>query len=309
MAVYTHLTLDDIGNLLHQYDLGELESAEGILQGVDNTNYKITTSYAPYILTLFETRIDPADIPYFLDVMSHMAQNGINCPAPIADKNGRVIHTIQNRPAALFPFLRGHGVTPDDITPELCAGLGHILGKMHAAGQTLKSKRVNSMGSDAWRARLERVGGTKAAPFLNELDDIARKWPQGLPTGAIHADLFPDNVFIWDGKIDGVIDFYFAATDFLAYDLAIVLNAWCFDQDHRFVPERWTNLLSQYEQQRPLTKEEKDAFQIMGRGAAMRFLSSRLHDLEFHDPKNLVTPKNPQEYITKLDFHRDHKLF
>lgn len=309
MAVYTHLTLDDIGSLLRQYDLGELKAAEGILQGVDNTNYKVTTASAPYILTLFETRIDPADIPYFLDVMSHMAQNGINCPAPIADKNGRIVHTIAGRPAALFPFLRGHGVTPEDITPELCAGLGHILGKMHAAGQTLKSTRKNSMSNDAWRIRLDRVGGAKAAPFLKELEDIVCKWPEDLPTGAIHADLFPDNVFIWDGKIDGVIDFYFAATDFLAYDLAIVLNAWCFNQDHNFVEARWLQLLEHYEQHRPLTQEEKNSFQIMGRGAAMRFLSSRLHDLEFHDPKNLVTPKNPQEYITKLDFHRDHKLF
>lgn len=309
MAVYTHLSHDQIDDLLRLYDLGDFKNAEGILQGVDNTNYKITTSTNNVILTLFEQRIDPADIPYFLAVMSHMADNGINCPHPIADRSGQIIHTVGGRPAALFPFLRGRGLTGGDITPEICGSLGTVLGRMHVAGQTLKAKRPNSMGPDAWRQRLERVSGEQAAPFLSELHDIVRQWPRNLPSGAIHADLFPDNVFIWNDQIDGVIDFYFAATDYLAYDLAIVVNAWCFDDQNRFVTSRWDALLRAYESERPLHHDEQQSFQTLGRGAAMRFLSSRLHDLVFHDPKNLVTPKNPDEYARKLDFHRDHALF
>ncbi|HNQ93005.1 MAG TPA: homoserine kinase [Alphaproteobacteria bacterium] len=329
MAVYTHLTNGQIESLLQDYDLGPLVSAEGIVQGIDNTNYKIETATGKFILTIFERRIDPSELPYFLDLMDHLQKSGIHCPSPLPLKNtssrghsakpnlhardpksGTAIlySTINDKPCAIFTFIEGRGIAQDDITPALCAELGTLLGKMHLAGQTTSLHRTNSMGPDAWEARLQKTK-ERGLEFLKELEFLKQHWPQDLPTGNIHADLFPDNVFILNNHIHGVIDFYFACTDFLVYDLAIVMNAWCFDKDGNFIPERWDVLLNGYESIRTLNKEEKDSYQILCRGAALRILSTRLHDLVFHDPTALVKPHDPTEYTRKLEFHRDHKLF
>lgn len=303
MAVFTSLTKAQIENFLLETQMTDLVSFEGILQGVDNTNYKIETSGHTYILTIFESRINPDDIPYFIGFMKHLSDHGIICPSPIH------LGTIEDKSAALFSFLEGRDVQPADITPSLCHELGLLVGRMHVLGQRFAMTRANSMSIDAWEARLNRVGKESASLYLEELQFLKSNWPKDLPSGAVHADLFPDNVFIKDDHIYGVIDFYFSATDFLAYDLAIVMNAWCFDTHHQLDHDKWNALLSGYESIRPLTQAEKDAYQILCRGAAMRFLSSRLHDLVFHDPQNLVTPKPPAEYIQKLEFHKHAKLF
>lgn len=303
MAVFTSLTKAQIENFLLETQMTDLVSFEGILQGVDNTNYKIETSGHTYILTIFESRINPDDIPYFIGFMKHLSAHGITCPSPIH------LGTIENKSAAIFSFLEGRDVQPADITPPLCHELGLLVGRMHVLGQRFAMTRANSMSIDAWEARLNRVGKESASLYLEELQLLKSNWPKDLPSGAVHADLFPDNVFIKDDHIYGVIDFYFSATDFLAYDLAIVMNAWCFDTHHQLDHDKWNALLSGYESIRPLTQAEKDAYQILCRGAAMRFLSSRLHDLVFHDPQNLVTPKPPAEYIQKLEFHKHAKLF
>lgn len=331
MAVYTHLKFQDISDFLQNYDMGELVGFEGILQGIDNTNYKILTRKdgleTRTILTIFESRIDPEDLPFFLDFMAHCQLRGINCPAPIAAKNGEVIGTIHRKPASLFPFLDGHNIDPENITPQLCAQLGEKLAVLHKAGHEFKQYRSNSMSLDAWAARLQKVAAQPephfkdiALKYLDELRLLRTQWPPfatsddvSLPVGAVHADLFPDNVFYiptqTGGHLSGLIDFYFTATDFLAYDLAIVLNAWCFDTHHQFVPARWDALIDHYQSARALGELEKQNFQILAKGAALRFLSSRLHDLCFHDPSALVTPKDPREYIQKFDFHCDHELF
>ena len=302
MAVFTPLSQAQIENFLLEASLIDLVSFEGILQGVDNTNYKLETSSQNYILTVFESRIDPNDIPYFIGFMKHLSDHGITCPFPVH------LGHIDDKPAAIFSFLEGQNVQTDDITPALCRELGILLGKMHILGQEFEMTLENSMSLDAWEFRLNRVGDNAYA-YLEETQFLRNNWPQNLPKGAVHADLFPDNVFIKDGHIYGVIDFYFSATDFLAYDLAIVMNAWCFDNMHQLDMDKWNALLAGYESIRPLTAEEKDAYQILCRGAAMRFLSSRLHDLVFHDPNNLVTPKQPTEYIQKLEFHKNARLF
>jgi homoserine kinase type II len=320
MAVFTPLEKQDIQQFLSHYNVGELVRFEGILQGVDNTNYKIETTNGKYILTIFENRIDPNDLPFFLNFMSHLKANGIVCPTPAhpspqpspmrgEDLGGgdSTILSLKNKPASLFSFLEGRDVKQNDITPALCHELGILLGKMHMAGQSFPETRKNSMSFDAWEARFHKIGHV-ANPYMETLQHLKTKWPQDLPRGAVHLDLFPDNVFIKDNHIYGVIDFYFSATDFLAYDLAIVLNAWCFD-GNKFNQEKWQMLLSGYESIRPLTTEEKESFQILCQGAALRFLSSRLHDYLFHDPKNLVIPKPPDEYIEKLEFHKHAKLF
>jgi homoserine kinase type II len=302
MAVFTLLTKAQIENFLLEAGLVDLMSFEGILQGIDNTNYKLETSRKKYILTVFENRIHPDDIPYFIGYMKHLSDHGITCPFPV--HRGKIV----NKEAAIFSFLEGRDVKPDDITPALCHELGILLGRMHVLGQSFEMTRENSMSIDAWELRLTRVGD-EARKYLDELQFLKSNWPQNLPKGAIHADLFPDNVFIKDGHIHGVIDFYFSATDFLAYDLAIVMNAWCFDADNKLDHDKWNALLSGYQSIRPLTQTEKDAYHILSRGAAMRFLSSRLHDLVFHDPKNLVIPKPPTEYIQKLEYLKYAKLF
>ena len=302
MAVFTKVTKAQIENFLLESDLVDLVSFEGILQGVDNTNYKITTGHNHFILTIFESRINPADIPFYIGFMDFLSANGIICPAPVH------VGDIEGKPAAMFTFLEGRDVKPEDITPLLCRELGILLGKMHQLGQNFGPTLKNSMNINAWELRLNKVGA-EAKDYLDEITFLKNHWPKILPRGAVHADLFPDNVFIKDGHIHGVIDFYFSCTDFLAYDLAIVMNAWCFDTDHQFNFQKWEHLLAGYESVRPLTQHEKDAYQILCRGAAMRFLSSRLHDLTFHDPNHLVTPKPPSEYIQKLEFHKHVALF
>ncbi len=308
MAVYTKLTNREIENFLSDYPVGELVSATGILQGIDNTNYKIETSKGLYVLTIFESRINPDHLPFFLSYMEHLSKNGVICPAPVANKDGITIGSLAGKPATLFPFLNGHGAEFTDITQTVCHELGSLLAKMHIAGQGFTKQLTNPMSIPAWEKRILKTAD-KGLPFLDEINFLKNNWPTDLPQGAIHADLFPDNVFILDGHIYGVIDFYFSATDFLAYDLAIVLNAWCFTADHQYDADKASAFLDGYQSVRPLEESEKSHFQILARGAAMRFLSSRLYDLTFHDPNALVTPKDPSEYIKKLEFHRDHKIF
>lgn len=317
MAVFTSLSHEDILLILTSYRLGKLISYEGILQGVDNTNYKIITDTGPYILTIFESRIHPQDIPFFLNHMAHIAKNGIACPAPVARQDMDLTGTIHGKVCAIFSFLQGRDVKPDEITPALCAELGNLVGRMHVAGQTMPQTRGNSMSFDAWTIRLGKVGDkaeqieTGLTSFLSsEMGFIQANWPQNLPQGNVHLDLFPDNVFLLDEHIHGVIDFYFAATDFLAYDLAIIMNAWCFTDNGKFFDkERWDALFHAYESVRPFTPDEVNAFSILARGAAMRFISSRLHDLVFHNPQNQVTPKDPMEYINIIKYHRNNRFF
>ncbi len=302
MAVFTPVTQLELEEFISPAQLGQLVSFEGILQGVDNTNYKIATTTGKYILTIFEGRINPDDLPYFLGFMEHLNQNDLLCPSlmmPCAP--------LKHKPAAIFSFLEGQGTEPDQITPSLCHELGIFLGKMHLAGQSFQKTRHNSMSFDAWEDRFHHIGRTSSS-YVEHLHLIKQKWPKTLPMGAIHADLFPDNVFIKDHHIHGVIDFYFSCTDFLAYDLAIVMNAWCFD-GKEFNHQKWHSLLDGYQSIRPLQQDEKDSYQILCQGAALRFLSSRLHDFVFHDPKNHVIPKTPDEYIQKLEFHTHAKLF
>ncbi|OFW87902.1 MAG: homoserine kinase [Alphaproteobacteria bacterium RIFCSPHIGHO2_12_FULL_45_9] len=303
MAVFTHLNREQVEKFLLESKLTDLKSFEGILQGVDNTNYKIETSGGrKYILTVFENRINPKDIPYFIGFMKHLSDGGITCPFPVH------LGKIDTKHAAIFSFLDGRDVKQDDITPALCNELGILLARMHLLGESFQMTRDNSMAIDAWEFRLNRVGDA-VYDYLDELQFLKTHWPKDLPKGSVHEDLFPDNVFIKDGHIYGVIDFYFSATDFLAYDLAIVMNAWCFHSNNQLDDDKWNALISGYQSIRPLTGEEKDAYHILSRGAAMRFLSSRLHDLTFHDPQNLVTPKPPAEYIQKLEFLKHAKLF
>jgi len=318
MAVYTQLTQADIEGFLAQYDVGTLQSFKGIAQGVSNTNYLIVTDEAQYILTLFEKRTELADLPYFTSVMQWWSERGIHCPAPIHMKDGRTLSALKEKPALLVSFLEGHDV--EKITLTHLPQLGKLCADMHIAGIDFPHTRANSLSIDGWEKiiddiidRVDDIAPGLRALINEEFNFLCEHWPDGLPSGPIHADLFPDNVFFHKtfGKqpeLSGVIDFYFACNDFWAYDLAICVNAWCFDDRHRFVPERAQALMQSYTDQRPLTPEEETMFPLLLRGAALRFLLTRAQDWLGRDKNALITLKDPMEYAAKLEFFQQNVL-
>ena len=239
MAVYTDVPDDELRAFVAEFDLGEVVSFKGIAEGVENSNYLLRTERGIYILTLYERRVAPADLPFFLALLEHLARNSILCPTPLRARDGAALRSLCGRPAAIVTFL--DGMWPRRIQPFHCAGLGGALARLHLAGQRFPLKRPNTLGVAGWRALFDACRGRahEVRPGLadelgRELDLLEASWPQALPTGVIHADLFPDNVFFRGDEVSGLIDFYFACTDFLAYDIAICLNAWCFEADGSF---------------------------------------------------------------------------
>jgi homoserine kinase type II len=312
MAVYTEVTDDALRDFLSAYDIGEVVAFRGIAEGVENSNYMLRTTAGDFILTLYEKRVDPADLPWFLGLMEHLAVQGVTCPQPVHGRDGNALRMLAGRHAAITTFLPG--VWPRRPQLAHCGPLGEALARFHAAGESYAPRRVNGLGPSGWQPLLERSlsRADEVAPGLGAelslvLDRLLAHWPRGLPEGQIHADLFPDNVFFLDQRISGLIDFYFAATDLLAYDLAICLNAWCFEQDGTFSPARGRALIVAYQTVRPLTEAEAEAMPILAQGAALRFLLTRLYDWLNTPAGALVTPKDPIEYLRKLRFHRHAK--
>ncbi len=316
MAVYTHLTHDDIAAFLTQYDVGTLADFKGITEGVSNTNYVLETSREKYILTLFERRFNIEELPYFVALMEWFAARGISCPQPIKMRDGRALSALKERPALMVSFLQGAGVEPRKITPAHMLELGQVVAKMHVAGMGFPHTRKNGLSLTEWEAMIDEMNGradeiseglTKL--ISEEYNYLSEHWPNDLPSGPIHADIFPDNVFFdRNRKLSGVIDFYFACHDFWAYDLAIVVNAWCFDDRHRLQKDRVAALMQGYNDIRPLTHEEEMCFPLLLRGAALRFLLTRTYDA-LNPPEGAeITSKDPLEYVAKLEFFQNHKL-
>ncbi len=309
MAVYTHLGLEEILAFLEAYDLEPLTAFHGIREGVENTNYLLVTETRRFILTIYEKRVDPADLPFFLGLMDHLAGKGFPCPVPLRDREGRTLRHIHGKPAALVTFLEGR--SPRRITPERCDALGRILARLHLDGLDFALRRDNGLAVPALRPlfalsapRADEVEAGLGEELARELETLERNWPRDLPSGVIHADLFPDNVFFAGDAVTGVIDFYFACNDLLAYDLAICMNAWCFEPLAEFNITKARALLRGYREVRALSGAELEALPILARGAAMRFLLTRLHDWLHRVEGALVQPKNPLEYLRKLRFHR-----
>ncbi|MGH6802412.1 MAG: homoserine kinase [Methyloceanibacter sp.] len=309
MAVYTDVSDEELEAFIGSYVIGALTSFKGIAEGVENSNYLVHTAGGPYILTLYEKRVSPADLPYFLALMEHLAARGITCPLPVHDREGRTLKELAGRPAALITFLEGLWVRRPGI--EHCAGLGQALGRFHLAGQDFPMRRANSLSLPGWRALFASIGSEAdrikpglAGVMEKELHHLEGHWPQDLPQGVIHADLFPDNVFFLGDKVSGLIDFYFACNDMLAYDIAVCLNAWCFETDGSFNVTKARALLQAYEVVRPLTKAELQWLPTLARGAALRFLLTRTYDLLNTDANALVKTKDPTEYLRKLRFHQ-----
>jgi homoserine kinase type II len=309
VAVYTDVAAEDLSAFLAGYGIGELLSYKGIAEGVENSNFLVHTSDGYFILTLYEKRVAAADLPFFLGLMEHLAKGGLTCPQPVKNRAGHVLGKVAGRPAAVVTFLDGMWVRRPSAWH--CAKVGEALARMHLVGADFPMHRPNALSLAGWRSLYAACGdaANTVQPDLQsflaaELDRLEQIWPGTLPHGVIHADLFPDNVFFLGSKLSGLIDFYFACTDALAYDVAICLNAWCFEQDHSYNVTKGRALLQAYAKMRPLEETERQALPILCRGAALRFLLTRLVDWLDVPPGALVKPKDPLEYFRKLRFHQ-----
>ena len=309
MAVYTDVAADELAEFLIAYDIGELLSYKGIAEGVENSNFLLHTTAGSFFLTLYEKRVALADLPFFLGLMGHLASHGIVCPQPVKTRSGETLGTLAGRPAAIIDFLEG--VWPRKPNAAHCAAVGQALAKMHLAGRDFPMTRANALSVSGWRPLFDQ-----AAPradtlqhglrqlMSDELDHLEKTWPKTLPKGVIHADAFPDNVLFLGERLSGLIDFYFACNDILAYDIAICLNAWCFEADHSFNVTKARAFLNAYGRERKLSDAEQDALPLLARGAALRILLTRLVDWFNVPPGALVRPKDPLEYFRKLRFQQ-----
>jgi homoserine kinase type II len=309
VAVYTDVSSEELAGFLAGYDVGELLSYKGIAEGVENSNFIVHTRGGNFILTLYEKRVAASDLPFFLALMEHLASRGLNCPQPVKNRAGSAAGTLAGRPAAIVTFLEGMWLRRPGAGH--CAAVGEALASLHVAGADFPMQRKNTLSVEGWRPLYQRAGGSGdtlqpglTETIATELRFLEKSWPRDLPQGVIHADLFPDNVFFLGDKLSGLIDFYFACTDTLAYDLAICLNAWCFEADHSYNVTKGRNLLQAYAAGRPLSRAEWSALPLLARGAATRFLLTRLVDWIETPPGALVKRKDPLEYFRKLRFHQ-----
>jgi len=309
VAVYTEISNEQLDAFLAGYDIGTVLSVKGIAEGVENSNFLLVTGSGPFILTLYEKRVERGDLPFFLGLMDHLAARGISCPTPVHDRSGSALGTLAGRPAAIVTFLQGVWVRRPRT--EHCAAVGEALARLHLAAADFPGRRANALSLAGWQSiatasapRADEVAAGLGAEIAAELRHLETCWPTALPAGVIHADLFPDNVFFLGETLSGLIDFYFACNDMLAYDLAICLNAWCFETDLSLNVTKARALLNSYRRVRPLSEAEIEALPLLARGAALRFLLTRLYDWLTTPPGALVVKKDPLEYYQKLRFHR-----
>ncbi|MEZ5648446.1 MAG: homoserine kinase [Alphaproteobacteria bacterium] len=309
MAVYTEVSDADLARFFTKYDVGEPLSCKGIAEGVENSNYLVQAESNSFILTLYEKRVKRSDLPFFLGLMEHLAKRGFPCPIPIFGKDGKSLRELCGRPAALISFLPG--MWPRRILPFHCREVGRAMALMHQAGDGFTLARPNDLSLQGWqtlidatRDRADEVQKGLGQELDQEIAFLRSSWPRDLPRGIIHADMFPDNVFFRGENVSGVIDFYFACVDFLAYDLAVALNAWCFEKDSSFNITKARHIIAGYQSRRRLDEKETAALPILARGSALRFLLTRLYDWLNHPEGAFVRPKDPLEYFSKLRFHR-----
>jgi homoserine kinase type II len=309
MAVYTDVDDDDLASFLEDYDIGQLRAYKGIAEGVENTNYFLETTQGKFILTLYERRVSTDDLPYFLSLLEHLSQRNLMCPLPVKTRAGETLSRLAGRSAAIVTFLDGYCHHAPKV--RHCSDVGRALAQLHLAGRDFPLQRANALGAAQWRPFFETLQGKAETiqPGLHallddELNWLSKAWPNNIPTGVIHADLFPDNVFFIGDQLSGLIDFYFACNDALALDVAICLNAWCFDAEHQFDVAKGRALLAGYQEVRALSEDECRALPALARGAATRFLLTRSYDWLHTSTDALVRPHNPLDYIHRLKFHR-----
>jgi len=309
MAVYTEVSDSELAEFLRAFDLGEARGFKGIAEGVENSNFYLQTERGNFILTLYEKRVRREDLPFFLGLIEHLSKKGLACSLPVRARDGQMWRELNGRPAAIMTFLSGLSPRRPDVAQ--CAEAGAALARLHLAGADFSMTRPNALSLEGWKALVKqcepKANSVKmglATIIGAELKALETHWPHGLPPGVIHADMFPDNVFFIDGKLTGIFDFYFACNDALAYDVAVCLNAWCFEGDGSFNITKGRALLTAYRATRPFTAGEIEALPWLARGAALRFLLTRLYDWINREDGALVKPKDPIEYMSKLRFHQ-----
>ena len=310
MAVYTTLSAADLAALIAEYDVGELVSAKGIAEGVSNSNWLIETTRGRFILTMYEARVDAADLPFFLGLLDHLSAKGSPVPRTIHDRAGAAFRWVAGKAVALIEFLPG--VSVDTPNAAQARAVGSALAGLHLDAADFPGERANAMDlahsrelfADCGEEGLRSIDATLPDLVASELDELSTNWPRGLPRSVIHADLFPDNVLLLGDKVCGLIDFYFACTDVTAYDLAVTHSAWCFDKAGGFKPAIAEALVAGYAARRPLSAEEWHALPLLARGAALRFVATRAYDW-LHTPADaLVTRKDPMDFARRLSFYR-----
>ena len=309
MAVFTKLSKEEIENFLKNYAIGNLLSFEGIVEGIENTNYKITTSNHDYILTVFEKRVNPQELPFFMDLQKDLVEHGFDCPLPIENNSGSIINMIKNKSAVIISFLEGKQI--QSTLPIHCKEVGSMIARFTNITKSSHLKRKNGLNIATWETIFNKCRQTKDASYshyFNKLEDeiafLKKNWPDNLPKAIIHGDLFQDNIFFIEDKISGVIDFYFSCEDFIAYELALAINAWCFDFKNGFQRDNFLSLIEGFCKYSSINPNEKESLNILLRGAAVRILITRLHDLIYHPKDALVIPKNPMEYLKILEWHQ-----
>jgi homoserine kinase type II len=309
LAVYTDITEIDLKRFLAEYDVGKLTSYKGIAEGVENSNFLLHTTKDPLILTLYEKRVEKSDLPFFLGLMQHLSERGLSCPLPLPRRDGELLGELSGRPTALISFLEGMWLRKPEA--KHCREVGVALAQMHLAGEGFQIMRPNALSLEGWKVlwdksadRADEVEKGLEQEIAAELAYLEAHWPKDLPAGVIHADLFQDNVFFLGDNLSGLIDFYFACNDLLAYDVSICLNAWCFEKDGSYNVTKGSALLEGYCSVRPLSIAERDALPVLSRGSALRFFLTRLYDWLTTPEGALVVKKDPLEYLRKLRFHR-----
>jgi homoserine kinase type II len=309
MSVYTTITEEELHNFLSHYQAGTLIKFEGILAGIENTNYFVTTDQGEYVLTLFE-QLGWDELPYFLDIMAFLAEHQVPSAHPIADRNGDYLRWLNQKPAALVERLNGSSV--DQPTTTQCAALGSALGRMHAMAHQFSGQRQNPRNIHWCQQSINQLSSQLSSEqqqlLSEELHFQSKTDRENLPQGVIHADLFRDNALFVDEQLTGIIDFYYACNDALLYDLAVTLNDWCISPDGSVDPVRYQSLLDHYQQQRPISGREKESWSAMLRAAALRFWLSRLLDLHFPRAGEMTHTKDPEVFRKILMWHRDHPL-
>ena len=310
MAVYTQISIDELNLFLSKYNIDKINEFSGIKDGTSNSNYLLTADNKKFILTIFEERTNQENLPFYFDLMNHLNAHDIKCPEVIKDKQGNFSNSIKQKHAVITSFLTGSSL--EKIKPIHCSNLGLTIAKMHNASEKLNIKRENELGFDKLGIIIEKlktykkhIDDEKLKFIEDEFLFLSREISKDLPSGIIHADLFPDNIFFEENNLTGIIDFYFSCNDFYAYEIAICLNAWCFeDSNNEFNPTKAKYLLGSYNQERKFSNEEVEALPLLARASALRYLLTRLLDFYSHEDSDLILKKDPNEYISKLKFHQ-----
>tara|TARA_B100000945_G_scaffold57643_1_gene42758 strand:+ start:157 stop:1125 length:969 start_codon:yes stop_codon:yes gene_type:complete len=317
MAIYTKLDHEKISNILLNYKLGKLKKFEGIKEGIENTNYFIETEKGKHILTIYEKRVDEKDLPFFSKLMLELNKKNFICPKPIPNRNNNYISDLEDKKFMIVSYLDGK--SKNNLSPSECKIVGKEIARFHEITKNFNFKRDNNLSVKSWRRIFTQVKD-KCNKIHNDLPklieanliNIEKEWPKNLPSGIIHADLFNDNIFFKNNKFSGFIDFYFSCNDFYAFEIAICFNALCFDglkQNLSFNVTKAKKLMEGYNEVRKISKEEKKSIKVLSQGAALRFLLTRVFDYINTVDNAVVKIKDPEEYLKRLEFHKNAKSF